>query len=52
VKKGDGILKGYDVSASWQGPQGGGSTQGKITEVDASGKATKIIWENGVQFSR
>jgi hypothetical protein len=52
TEKGKGTLSGYDISASWQGPQGGGSTQGKITTVDASGKATKIIWNNGVQFYR
>ena len=52
TEKGKGTLSGYDISASWQGPQGGGSTQGKITEVDAQGKATKIIWNNGVQFYR
>ena len=52
TEKGKGTLSGYDISASWQGPQGGGSTQGKITEVDAQGKATKIIWNNGVKFYR
>lgn len=52
TEKGKGTLSGYDISASWQGPQGGGSTQGKIAIVDASGKATKIIWNNGVQFFR
>ena len=51
-EKGNGTLKGYDVNASWQGPQGGGSSPGKITAVDANGKATKIIWNNGVQFYR
>jgi len=52
TEKGNGTLKGYEVSASWQGPKGRGSSPGKITEVDASGKATKIIWNNGVQFFR
>jgi len=51
-EKGNGTLKGYDVNASWQGPKGSGSSLGKITAVDANGKATKIIWNNGVQFYR
>lgn len=51
TEKGKGTLSGYNISASWQGPQGGGSTQGKIT-VDAKGNPTKIIWNNGVQFYR
>jgi hypothetical protein len=51
-EKGNGTLKGYDVNASWQGPKGRGSSPGKITEVDAKGKATKINWDNGVQFYR
>jgi len=49
---GDGTIKGYDVTASWKGPTGIGSSQGKITAVDASGKATKIIWNNNLQFYR
>jgi len=49
---GSGTVNGSDVSASWQGPLGSGSSQGKIVEVDAGGKAAKISWENGVQFHR
>jgi len=52
TEKGTGTIKGYDLSVSWQGPQGSGSAQGKITEVDATGKATKILWSNGIQFTR
>jgi hypothetical protein len=51
-EKGNGTLMGYDLSVSWQGPQGSGSAQGKIIEVDANGTATKILWSNGVQFIR
>ncbi len=51
-EKGSGTLKGYDANASWQGPQGGGSAQGKIIGVDANGTAIKILWNNGVQFYR
>jgi hypothetical protein len=52
TEKGSGTLKGYDVNASWQEPKGRGSSPGKITEVDPRGRATKIIWDNGVQFYR
>lgn len=51
-EKGNGTIKGYDLNVSWQGPQGSGSAQGKIIEVDANGTATKIQWSNGVQFFR
>jgi len=49
---GNGTIKGYDVTASWKGPTGIGSSEGKITTVDANGKATKIIWNNNLQFYR
>jgi V8-like Glu-specific endopeptidase len=52
TEKGNGTVKGYEVNASWQGPKGRGSSPGNIAEVDAKGKATKIIWNNGVQFYR
>ena len=39
---GRGQLKGSDVSASWVGRQGRGSAQGKITVMDAAGRATQI----------
>ncbi len=51
-ERGSGLLNGTNVSASWVGPQGRGSAQGKITGIDRSGKATQIDWNNGVRFHR
>jgi hypothetical protein len=51
-EKGEGVVKGGDVTASWKGRQGSGSSQGKITATDANGRATKIDWNNGVRFFR
>jgi hypothetical protein len=51
-EKGQGNLKGNEVSVSWSGPQGSGSSIGQITAVDATGKATQIDWKNGVRFYR
>jgi DNA-binding beta-propeller fold protein YncE len=51
-EKGEGILKGTTLSASWQGPQGSGSSQGQVTAIDATGRATQIDWKNGVRFYR
>ncbi len=50
-EKGQGTITGSDVSASWKGLLGSGSSSGKIT-VDSSGKATEIKWSNGVSFYR
>ncbi len=50
-EKGQGTITGSDVSASWKGLLGSGSSSGKIT-VDSSGKATEIKWKNGVRFFR
>jgi hypothetical protein len=51
-EKGKGTITGYDISASWQGQHGTGSSAGKITAIDASGTATEIKWNNGVRFYR
>jgi hypothetical protein len=51
-EKGQGTVSGTTLSASWQGPQGSGSGNGKITAVDLTGKATQIEWNNGVRFYR
>ncbi len=51
-EKGQGAVNGTALSASWNGPQGSGSTTGQITGVDATGKATQIDWKNGVRFYR
>ncbi len=50
-EKGQGTITGSDVSVSWKGLLGSGSSSGKIT-VDSSGKATEIKWKNGVRFFR
>jgi hypothetical protein len=50
-EKGQGTITGGDVSASWKGLLGSGSSSGKIT-VDSSGKAVEIKWNNGVRFYR
>jgi sugar lactone lactonase YvrE len=51
-EKGQGTLKGNEVSASWSSPQGSGSSTGQISAVDPTGKATQIDWKNGVRFYR
>jgi hypothetical protein len=51
-ERGQGVVKGSDVTASWKGQQGSGSSQGKITAMDPNSKATKIDWDNGVRFYR
>jgi hypothetical protein len=49
---GEGTITGNDVSASWKGQNGAGSSSGKITAFDSSGKPTEIKWNNGVRFYR
>ncbi len=51
-EKGQGLLNGNDLSASWQGKTGSGSAKGKITAIDVTGKPTQIDWNNGVRFFR
>lgn len=51
-EKGEGTIKGNDLSASWKGQQGAGSSAGKITAADSTGMATQIEWKNGVRFYR
>ena len=51
-EKGEGTMTGNDVSASWKGQNGSGSSAGKITNIDSHGNATEIKWENGVRFYR
>ena len=51
-ERGEGVVKGDALTASWKGSQGSGSSQGKITATDAKGRATKIDWNNGVRFYR
>ncbi len=51
-EKGQGVLKGNEVSASWSSPQGSGSSTGQISAIDPAGKAIQIEWMNGVRFFR
>jgi len=51
-EKGQGIVKGKEVSASWKGESGSGSSTGQITAIDTTGTATQIDWKNGVRFYR
>ncbi len=50
-EKGQGTITSSDLSASWKGLMGSGSSSGQIT-VDSSGKAFEIKWNNGVRFFR
>ena len=49
---GEGVVSEKDIYASWKGKMGPGSINGKITSVDSKGKATQILWNNGVWFNR
>ncbi len=51
-QQGAGILSGQEVSTRWRGPNDAGTAEGRITEVDATGKATRIEWDNGVVLFR
>ena len=50
-QKAEGTITGKSVSASWSGPTSSGSATGTII-LDASGKAIRIEWSNGVVFIR
>ncbi len=48
-----GSLTGNDqLKVEWTGSFGTGSTNGKITQKDSSGRATKIQWDNKSIFTR
>jgi len=49
---GQGTLSGQSLTVNWSGPLSKGSTTGKVTQVDPSGKATRIDWSNGAFFYR
>jgi type VI secretion system secreted protein Hcp len=51
-QKGAGTLSGHNLSASWSDAGGSGSAEGRITAVDANGRAGRIEWDNGVVFER
>jgi hypothetical protein len=51
-EKGDGTIEGNKLSARWSGQNGSGSAEGKITQIDGRGKATRIEWSNGLVFYR
>ena len=48
---GRGTVDGTSISASWTGGRAASSTTGTI-EVDAEGRARRIVWKNGVVFFR
>jgi hypothetical protein len=50
-ERGQGTIKGTDVSVTWKGFLVNGSATGKITP-DPSGKAIEIVWSNGARFFR
>jgi hypothetical protein len=51
-EQGAGTLSGEQVSARWRGRSSAGSANGRVVEVDATGQATRIEWDNGVVFFR
>lgn len=51
-EKADGVIKGNNISATWQRDLKSGSIEGKITAIDSTGKATRIDWNNGMRFYR
>jgi hypothetical protein len=50
-EKGTGTISVLQVKASWDGPLGSGSSEGKVT-LNTTGKAVRIEWKNGVAFFR
>ena len=50
-ESGSGTVDGGDIQASWNGDRGSGSASGQVT-VDSKGKATQIVWNNGIVFFR
>jgi hypothetical protein len=51
-EKAQGSIDGDTLLVSWTNAQGSGTAKGMITAKDASGRATRIDWDNGVVFSR
>ena len=51
-EKAQGSINGDTLLVAWTNAQGSGTAKGKITTKDASGRATRIDWDNGVVFSR
>jgi len=51
-QEGEGTMSDRNLSASWSDEDGTGSAEGKITAVDADGRAERIEWNNGVIFFR
>lgn len=45
-------VSGNELSATWSNPRTSGSANGRVTETDASGRATRIEWSNGAVFTR
>ncbi len=51
-EKAQGSIDGDTLLVAWTNAQGSGTAKGKITAKDASGRATRIDWDNGAVFSR
>lgn len=51
-EKGRGACQGKAVSVTWSSSAGSGSAKGNVVDMDNSGKATRIEWDNGVSFFR
>ena len=45
-------LKRWIVKATWSGNNGSGSAEGEIAEIGSDRRAGRIVWSNGVTFSR
>lgn len=50
-ENGNGTIEGTTIKARWSGNNGSGSATGRIAEVK-NGRATRIVWGNGIVFSR
>jgi hypothetical protein len=50
-EQGRGTVSGSTITASWSGGNGSGGASGRI-EFDANGVPRRIVWSNGVVFTR
>jgi hypothetical protein len=47
-----GVVQGNRMRATWNGSNGAGTGEAKITRFDDQGRARRIEWSNGVVFTR
>jgi hypothetical protein len=47
-----GVVQGNRIGATWNGTNGAGSGDARITRFDGRGQARRIEWSNGVVFTR